>query len=126
MMPHSSQAANIDALDRHRRPAGTQPICARSPIGPELTAADRLGPDRHHLHAFFRSARPQAAVIASGRHRAPAAEHANLSGVYDSRQARGRSAVLQRCATVPVPHSRRGDIAESDLVAQGYRVLARL
>ena len=49
-----------------------------------------------------------------------------MSGVYDSGQAEDDPLFFNAAPTVPVPHSRRSDIAESDLVAKGYRVLARL
>ena len=49
-----------------------------------------------------------------------------LSGVYDSCQAEDDPLFFNAAPMVPVPHSRRSDIAESDLTAKGYRVLARL
>lgn len=56
----------------------------------------------------------------------PRALTSKLSGVYDSGQAEDDPLFFNTAPTVPVPHSRRSDIAESDLVAKGYRVLARL
>jgi homoserine O-succinyltransferase len=54
------------------------------------------------------------------------ARPAKLSGVYDSVRAEDDPLFFNTAANAPVPHSRRHDIAESDLVAKGYRVLARL
>jgi homoserine O-succinyltransferase/O-acetyltransferase len=49
-----------------------------------------------------------------------------LSGLYESRRAEDDPLFFSTGANVPVPHSRGNDIAESDLVAKGYRVLSRL
>jgi homoserine O-succinyltransferase len=51
---------------------------------------------------------------------------AKLSGVYGSVRVEDDPLFFNTSASAPVPHSRRYDIAESDLVAKGYRVLARL
>jgi homoserine O-succinyltransferase len=55
-----------------------------------------------------------------------AARPAKLSGIYDSVRVEDDPLFFNTGASVPVPHSRHHDIAESDLVAKGYRVLARL
>jgi homoserine O-succinyltransferase/O-acetyltransferase len=49
-----------------------------------------------------------------------------LSGVYDSRRVEDDPLFFNTEPTVPVPHSRHSEIAEEDLAAKGYRVLARL
>ncbi len=49
-----------------------------------------------------------------------------LSGVYDSTRVEDDPLFFNTAPAVPVPHSRRNDIAESDLVAKGYRVLSHL
>jgi homoserine O-succinyltransferase len=49
-----------------------------------------------------------------------------LSGVYDSIRVEDDPLFFNTAPAVPVPHSRRNDIAESDLVAKGYRVLSHL
>jgi homoserine O-succinyltransferase len=51
---------------------------------------------------------------------------AKLSGVYDSARVEDDPLFFSTAAVTPVPHSRRNDIAESDLLAKGYRVLSRL
>ena len=51
---------------------------------------------------------------------------AKLSGVYDSVRVEDDPMFFSAAAAVQVPHSRRNDIAHSDLAARGYRVLARL
>ena len=49
-----------------------------------------------------------------------------LSGVYDSMRVEDDPLFFNTAAEIPVPHSRRNDIAGSDLQAKGYRVLSRL
>lgn len=49
-----------------------------------------------------------------------------LSGIYQSRRVEDDPLFFSTGAHVPVPHSRKNDIAESDLLAKGYRVLSRL
>jgi homoserine O-succinyltransferase/O-acetyltransferase len=49
-----------------------------------------------------------------------------LSGIYDSSRAEDDPLFFNTRPSVPVPHSRRNDLAEKDLVAVGYRVLSRL
>jgi homoserine O-succinyltransferase len=51
---------------------------------------------------------------------------AKLSGVYESRRIEDDPLFFSTAPVSPVPHSRKNDIAESDLEAKGYRVLARL
>ena len=49
-----------------------------------------------------------------------------LSGVYDSRRVEDDPLFFNADPVVPVPHSRRGDVAGKELTAKGYRILARL
>jgi len=49
-----------------------------------------------------------------------------LVGVYESSRVEDDPLFFNAAPTVPVPHSRRNDIAARDLAAKGYRVLARL
>jgi len=49
-----------------------------------------------------------------------------LVGVYASVRAEDDPLFFNSAPSVPVPHARRHDIAESDLIAKGYRVLSRL
>lgn len=49
-----------------------------------------------------------------------------LSGIYQSMRVEDDPLFFGTAIDVPVPHSRKNDIAESDLLAKGYRVLSRL
>jgi homoserine O-succinyltransferase len=49
-----------------------------------------------------------------------------LLGIYESSRAEDDPLFFNTRPSVPVPHSRRNDIAEKDLAAAGYRVLSRL
>ncbi len=49
-----------------------------------------------------------------------------LSGVFAAQRAEEDGLFFNMPRQVSVPHSRRNDLAESDLVAHGYRLLARL
>lgn len=49
-----------------------------------------------------------------------------LSGIYDSSRAEDDPLFFSTRPAVPVPHSRKNDIAEGDLAGKGYRVLSRL
>jgi homoserine O-succinyltransferase len=51
---------------------------------------------------------------------------AKLSGVYDSVRVEDDPLFFNTAPVLPVPHSRRNDIAPGDLAAKGYRVLSRL
>ena len=68
--------------DRHRRRAARRRPARRTLLG-GAGASDRLGRDRHHLHAVFLPGRPCRGA-ASGRHRRAGRCRAKLSGVYDS------------------------------------------
>lgn len=51
---------------------------------------------------------------------------ARLSGIYESMRAEDDPLFFSTNVSVPVPHAREHDVAESDLLAKGYRVLSRL
>jgi homoserine O-succinyltransferase len=51
---------------------------------------------------------------------------AKLSGIYDSVRIADDPLLFNTAPAMPVPHSRRNDIAPGDLAAKGYRVLSRL
>jgi homoserine O-succinyltransferase len=51
---------------------------------------------------------------------------AKVSGVYGSVRAEDDPLFFSTAQRTPVPHSRHSDIAEKNLLAKGYRVLARL
>lgn len=51
---------------------------------------------------------------------------AKLCGVYDSARIEDDPLFFNVAPVAPVPHCRRSDIAGGNLIAQGYRVLARL
>lgn len=117
------EAANIDALIV----TGAQPGTAdqrREPYWAELTELIDWA-QTGTISTLFSGLAAQAAVLHLDGI-APRPLLRKLSGVYDSRQAQDDPLFFNAFATVPVPHSRRGDIAESDLTAKGYRVLARL
>jgi homoserine O-succinyltransferase len=117
------EAANIDALIV----TGAQPGTAdqrQEPYWAELTALIDWA-QTGTISTLFSGLAAQAAVLhLDGIAHRPLLR--KLSGVYDSRQAQDDPLFFNSFATVPVPHSRQSDIAESDLAAKGYRVLARL
>ena len=49
-----------------------------------------------------------------------------MCGIYESIRVEDDPLFFSTNVNVPVPHSRKNDIAESDLAAKGYRVLSRL
>ena len=117
------QAANVDALIV----TGAQPIAAdlrHEPYWAELAQLiDWAGTGT--ISTLFSCLAAHAAVLhLDGIVRRPLAR--KLSGVYASARVQDDPLFFGAATTVPVPHSRRNDIAESDLVAKGYRVLARL
>jgi homoserine O-succinyltransferase len=117
------QAANIDALII----TGAQPCTAElrdEPYWSELAHLidwAAIGT----ISTLFSCLAAHAAVLqldGIGRRALPA----KLSGVYGSMRVEDDPLFFSTGASVPVPHSRKNDIAESDLVAKGYRVLSRL
>lgn len=117
------EAANIDALIVTGSPAGAADL-RREPYWSELTGLIDWA-QAGTLSTLFSGLAAQAAILhLDGITHRPLAR--KLSGVYDSRQAEDDPLFFNAASTVPVPHSRQSDIAESDLAAKGYRVLARL
>jgi homoserine O-succinyltransferase len=49
-----------------------------------------------------------------------------LSGVFDSIRSEDDPLFFNTAVSVPVPHSRRNDVADNELAAKGYRILSRL
>ena len=117
------EAANIDALIV----TGAQPGGAdlrQEPYWGELTGLIDWA-QTGTLSTLFSGLAAQAAVLhLDGIDHRPLTS--KMSGVYDSRQAQDDPLFFNAAPSVPVPHARRGDIAESDLTAKGYRVLARI
>jgi homoserine O-succinyltransferase/O-acetyltransferase len=117
------QAANIDALIV----TGAQPVAADlrdEPYWQDLAQLiDWAGIGT--ISTLFSCLSAHAAVLhLDGIERRPLAT--KLSGVYCSSRVEDDPLFFNTAPTVSVPHSRRNDLAESDLVARGYRVLARL
>jgi len=117
------QAANIDALIV----TGAQPGNADprdEPYWAELTQLIDWA-ETGTISTLFSGASAHAAVLhLDGIQRRPLAR--KLSGVYESSRVEDDPLFFNAVSTAPVPHSRRHDIAERDLTAKGYRVLARL
>jgi homoserine O-succinyltransferase len=117
------QASNIDALII----TGAQPCAAD--LRDEL-----YWPELAHLidwaeigtiSTLFSGLAADAAVLhLDGIARRPLA--AKLSGIYDSVPVKDDPLFFNTAPVLPVPHSRRNDIAQADLAAKGYRVLSRL
>jgi homoserine O-succinyltransferase/O-acetyltransferase len=117
------QASNLDALIVTGAQPGTADL-RDEPYWAELAHLidwAELGT----ISTLFSCLAAHAAVLhLDGIARRPLA--AKLSGVYDSVRVEDDSLFFNTGASVPVPHSRRNDLAQSDLTAKGYRVLARL
>lgn len=117
------EAANIDALIVTGGPAGAADL-RQEPCWAELTGLIDWA-QSGTLSTLFSGLAAQAAVLhLDGIAHRPLAR--KLSGVYDSCQAEDDPLFFNAASTMPVPQSRQSDIAESDLAAKGYRVLARL
>jgi homoserine O-succinyltransferase len=117
------QAANIDALII----TGAQPSTADLRDEPYWAELAHLidWAEIGTISTLFSCLAAHAAVLhLDGIARRPLAN--KLSGVYDSARVEDDPLFFNTAPSVPVPHSRRNDIAESDLAAKGYRVLSRL
>ncbi|MBA2587721.1 MAG: homoserine O-succinyltransferase [Alphaproteobacteria bacterium] len=117
------QAANIDALIV----TGAQPGAADLRDEPYWAELAHLidWAEIGTISTLFSDLAAHAAVLhLDGIARRPLAK--KLSGVYDSTRVEDDPLFFNTTPAVPVPHSRRNDIAESDLAAKGYRVLSRL
>jgi homoserine O-succinyltransferase len=117
------EAANIDALIVAGGQPGTEDQ-RREPYWAELTELIDWA-QTGTLSTLFSGLAAQAAVLHLDGI-APRPLSGKLSGVYVSHQVQDDPLFFSAAPTMPVPHSRRSDIAESDLTAKGYRVLACL
>jgi homoserine O-succinyltransferase/O-acetyltransferase len=117
------QASNIDALII----TGAQPCAADLRDEPYWAELAHLidWAEIGTISTLFSCEAADAAVLhLDGIARRPLA--AKLSGVYDSVRTEDDPLFFNTAPSVPVPHSRRNDIAQADLTAKGYRVLSRL
>ena len=117
------QAANIDALIV----TGAQPSTADLRDEPYWAELAHLidWAEIGTISTLFSCLAAHAAVLhLDGIARRPLAK--KLSGVYNSARVEDDPLFFSTAAEVAVPHSRRNDIAESDLAAKGYHVLSRL
>jgi homoserine O-succinyltransferase len=117
------QAANIDALIV----TGAQPATddlRDEPYWPELAHLIDWA-EIGTISTLFSCLAAHAAVLhLDGVPRRPLPR--KLSGVYQSARVEDDPLFFGMTLETAVPHSRRNDIAEADLVARGYRVLSRL
>jgi homoserine O-succinyltransferase len=117
------QAANLDALII----TGAQPEAADlrdEPYWQELAQIIDWA-ETGTISTMFSCLAAHAALLqldGIGRRTLPA----KLCGIYESMRVDDDPLFFSTNVSVPVPHSRKNDIAESDLVAKGYRVLSRL
>ena len=117
------EAAGLDALIVTSAVSESGDLTAE-PYGKEL--AQRIDwAESGTLSTLFSGLASQAAV----RHLsgiAPRPLPAKLLGVYQSRRAEDDPLFFNSAPWIPMPHARRHDLAESELSAAGYRILARL
>jgi homoserine O-succinyltransferase len=117
------QASSIDALIV----TGAQPDATdlrQEPYWPELTHLIDWA-EVGTISTMFSCLAAHAAVLhldGISRRGLPS----KLSGVFDSIRTEDDPLFFNTAISVPVPHSRRNDIAKSELVAKGYRILSRL
>ncbi len=117
------QAANIDALIITGAQPETQDL-RDEPYWAELAQLIDWA-QSGTLSTLFSCLAAHAAVLhLDGIKRRPLA--GKLSGVYRSIRVEDDPLFFNAASTVPMPHSRRNDIAEADLLDKDYRVLARL
>lgn len=117
------QAANIDALII----TGAQPSTPDLRDEPYWSELSHLidWAEGGTISTLFSCLAAHAAVLhLDGIERRPLPR--KLSGVYDSTRVEDDPLFFNTAPAVPVPHSRRNDIAEHDLVAKGYRILSKL
>ena len=117
------EAANIDALII----TGAEPSAAelrQEPWWPELARMITWA-ETGTISTMFSGLAAHAAALeldGIGSRRLPA----KLCGIYESMRVEDDPLFFNTHVNVPVPHARGSDIAESDLLAGGYRVLSRL
>jgi homoserine O-succinyltransferase len=117
------QASNIDALIVTGAQPGTADL-RDEPYWAELAQLIDWA-ETGTISTLFSCLAAHAAVLhLDGIARRPLTK--KLSGVYDSARVEDDPLFFSTAAAVPVPHSRRNDIAPGDLTAKGYRVLSRL
>jgi len=117
------RAANIDALIVTGCQAGT-PDPRHEPYWAELAHLIDWA-EIGTVSTLFSGVAAQAAVLhLDGIAARPLPK--KLSGVYDSARIADDPLFFNTAPAMAVPHSRRNDIAQSDLAAKGYRVLSRL
>ena len=117
------EAANVDALIVTGAQQGDQDL-RQEPYWTELAHLIAWA-EAGTISTLFSGLAAQAAVLeldGIASRKLPA----KLSGVYESMRVEDDPLFFNTNVSVPVPHAREHDIAESDLVAKGYRVLSRL
>jgi len=117
------EAANLDALIvTSATPAGTD--LRAEPYWKELTQLIDWA-ETGTISTLFSGLSSAAAVLhLDGIAHKPLP--APMLGLYDSSRAEDDPLFFNSAPSMPVPHARRHDLAESELSAAGYRVLARL
>lgn len=116
-------AATIDALII----TGAQPCTAdlrEEKFWPELTQLIDWAQTGTVSTLFSCLAAHGAVLHMDGIQRRPLPQ--KLSGIYDTSRVEDDPLFFNTQASIPVPHSRRNDLAETDLTANGYRILSRL
>ena len=117
------EAANIDALIITSAQPGVAEL-REEPYWPELARMIAWA-ETGTISTVFSGVAAQAAALeldGIGRRTLPQ----KLCGIYESTRVEDDPLFFNTNVSVPVPHSRDSDIAESDLLAKGYRVLSRL
>ena len=117
------EAAGLDALIITSAVSDSADL-AEEPYWKEL--AQRIGWAENGTISTLFSGLASAAAV---RHLSGIASRplpAKLLGVYQSRRAEDDPLFFNSAPSIPMPHARRHELAESDLGAAGYRVLARL
>ena len=116
-------AATVDALII----TGAQPSTADlrdERFWPELTQLIDWA-QTGTISTLFSCLAAHAAVLhMDGIQRRPLSQ--KLSGIYDTSRAQDDALFFNTQSSIPVPHSRKNDLAESDLAAADYRILSRL
>jgi homoserine O-succinyltransferase len=116
-------AANVDALII----TGAQPGAAdlrQEGYWPELTQLIDWAQTGTISTLFSDLAAHGAVLHMDGIQRRPLVRR--LSGVYDTSRSEEDALFFNAQHSMPVPHARKHDLAESELAAAGYRVLSRL
>jgi homoserine O-succinyltransferase len=117
------EAANIDALIV----TGVSPVTGDLRTAPYWSELAQLidWAETGTISTLFSGPAAHAAVLHLDGI-APRRLPAKLAGIYACARAEDDPLFFNSAPSVPVPHARRYDIADSDLTAMGYRVLSRL